>query len=225
MSASSQVNSFREKSEQSASTNHCLASNFVQRPPTTFVQDSLGGGTDWFSYSPDVSAGIWLDSTKSLAGEVADDAKAFGAIKTEKPNRFIVLFPADRELQCNSCANAKELIEANLAKRLKSDVTLTLRLDPSISTYEPSLPNAASQRSYLENSKLEVSSQKLNRRNVSVSVPPKTASGNDCGFTRQPSNLSFQEVRRQLEQNEIVKEIKEVFDAELSDVRKNSPNA
>ncbi|MBP5621660.1 MAG: hypothetical protein J6X44_06560, partial [Thermoguttaceae bacterium] len=137
-----------------------------------------------------------MDSTKTLEEPIASDAASFGAIRAERPNRFVVLFPSERTAQRDSCAKNEELIAANLEKKLNSSVSLTLVIDPSISNRVPSPSKATTRRQYGGSSEPAVSHTTPQNNFTPVSQNSFSEKRNN-GVARQASRASVQEIRRQ----------------------------
>lgn len=162
--------------------------------------------------------------TKTLEEPVASDAASFDVIRTERPNRFVVLFASDRTLQRDSCAKNEELIVANLEKRLNSSVSLTLVIDPSISN--PSSAKSSFRFPRRDNPEGNVQSfRQTPQNNVSPVAQNAFSEKRNYGGAGQTQRVNAQNLRRQFEQNEVVQEIKEVFEAELGEIKKSASNA
>ena len=206
-----------------------LGTSSSVRDDTIVISEKTSQGTpsmapEWLSYSQDVLANTWLDSTNALGVTVSSSATAFGAIRTESPDQFVVLFPTSSTLQRDYCENAKLEIAANLEKKLQSAVSLVLQTDPSISPYERSRANGKSYQPVQETHGSNGLSARGQNSNSFVANNQKDFSGNAAnGHDGQAPRVDINEIRRQFEQNEVVQEIKELFEAELGEIKMPAP--
>ena len=132
-------------------------------------------------------------------------ASAFSRIDVEAPNLFTVVFPVSKGPQRQYCEDEKGKITAKLSKILGCDVALRCLIDARASEtpndpQRPSNPNAYARSNY---------------PNRSYENRPNGVSRASMG--RQTPNLV------EIEKNETVRQIKEIFDAELFEVKSPPP--
>lgn len=199
---------------------------FDERIATCSVSKSENKSS-WLSFPENKLIDYWLSVTNTgviLPGH----AKTFGAIRTEAPNLFIVVFPKGHTTQKNYCENIKDKLATSLSQRLKSQITLQFLVDSSIS--KP-------QMTFSDEKTSDV------RDNLKIQQPIRCNSNSTISFAYEPNNVqipninpnrtnketvssrgNYRELTKEFAQNQVVLELKEFFNAELSDVKPPTPN-
>lgn len=187
--------------------------------------DSDADGAPWLALSPKELADAWLDATRGLGCILPAQAATFCEIKTESPNVFAVYFPGSRRGERNYCEREKERIDAALARRLGASVAVRCLLDPTktddAATRVPSDSNGRDGFNGFSGSDSAVSSS---RRDSSAPSSGSDRNGFNGGRPSSSGALpaaapGVRDLYRQLSQNEIVVELRELFEAELAEVK------
>lgn len=187
--------------------------------------DSDADGAPWLALSPKELADAWLDATRGLGCILPAQAATFCEIKTESPNVFAVYFPGSRRGERNYCEREKERIDAALARRLGASVAVRCLLDPTktddAATRVPSDSNGRDGFNGFSGPDSAVSSS---RRDSSAPSSGSDRNGFNGGRPSSPGALpaaapGVRDLYRQLSQNEIVVELRELFEAELAEVK------
>ncbi|MBP3530334.1 MAG: DNA polymerase III subunit gamma/tau [Thermoguttaceae bacterium] len=160
----------------------------------------------WLALSSQELADVWLDATRGLGCILPTQAATFCQVATEAPNFLLVSFPGSRRRERDYCEREKEKIDASLARRLGTSVSVRCLLDPSKTDADILGPEDA--------------------RGANLCGAP----GTDGRSPRQdrrgaPQTPGAQELYRRLVQHEAVLELRELFDAELTDVKPPRPSA
>ncbi len=160
----------------------------------------------WLERSPKDLEAVWLDATRGLGCILPTHAATFCAISTEAPNVFVVSFPGSKRQERQYCEREKEKIAASLAQRLGSPVAVRCLLDPT---------------------KTDADAHSAGFGDLTGAASDSGRNGFDnFNGRREPSNgarsapsPAVHDLYRQLAQNEIVLELRELFDAELAEVK------
>ncbi|MBQ9874026.1 MAG: DNA polymerase III subunit gamma/tau [Thermoguttaceae bacterium] len=172
-------------------------------------QSASPSNVGWISLPQETLIKYWLESTKSGV-VLPSKAATFGEIRAEYPDRFVVLFPEGRDEEKSYCESEKSKIAPKLSKKLGGAVTISCLIDPSVS---PRLQTN------------DVSSVQTPSPSAAISARPNSgfspvaSRANDPRDRRSSPRGDFQEIRREFEQNPTVQEIKELFDAELGEIK------
>lgn len=164
-------------------------------------------------------ASIWLEATRGLGCALSAQAAEFCAIRVEAPNSFVVYFPGDRRIQRDFCEREKSKIVANLVGKLGGAVVLRCLLDAARQATDASnWSNSASPASRSN------SSNPSNRDDRSFDAASESGgsfgrSSTSNGVAPSAPRENFRDVYRKIERNEVVRQIKELFDAELAEVK------
>ncbi|MBQ1277071.1 MAG: hypothetical protein IIY07_00335 [Thermoguttaceae bacterium] len=129
-------------------------------------------------------------------------------VATEAPNVFIVFFPGSRRRERDYCERAKDKIAASLARRLGASASVRYALDPTKTDADILVP--ASERGGLDGCGAPASGSRFPRSGERRPEPPAPG---------------VRDLYRQLVQNEVVIELRELFEAELADVKPPRPSA
>ena len=158
----------------------------------------------WLALSRKELADAWLDATRGLGCILPTQAATFCEVATEAPNALIVSFPGSRRQERDYCERAKEKIASALAQRLGSPVSVRCLLDPT-------------------------------KTDANVLAPSERNAVDGCGgpaFSSRPPQRraeapapALRDLYRQLVQNEVVIELRELFEAELTEVKPPRPSA
>ena len=154
----------------------------------------------WFALSSQELAAAWLDATRGLGCILPTQAATFCAVATEAPNVFIVSFPGSKRQEREYCEREKEKIGASLAQRLGAPVVVRCLLDPS---------------------KTDADVVASLGRGDSPNAPfPRSGERRPA-----PPTPGVRDLYRRLSQNEVVIELRELFDAELAEIKPPRPSA
>ncbi len=164
----------------------------------------------WLALSPKELAAAWLDATRGLGCILPAQAATFCSVATEAPDVFIVSFPGAKRQERDYCEREKEKIGASLAQRLGASATVRCLLDPSKT--DADILASASQRGSVGGFNDVNGAETGGRR------PRPTQRGPEAPAP------GVRDLYRRLAQNETVLELRELFDAELTDVRPPRPS-
>ncbi len=134
-------------------------------------------------------AQIWTEATKSGV-MLQNHASAFCELRAEPPRTLTVVFPKNRRMQRDYCENERGVIESRLASILGEAVSLRLITDPNVTAQDfEDVHDGKSKR------------QPVQKRESRAPV------------------ANFQELSRQVADSSVAQQIKEIFDARLSEVK------
>lgn len=142
----------------------------------------------WLDLPKEKLSQIWTQAT-SEGFMLPQQASSFCDVKTESPNVFVVVFPAERQLQRDFCEKERDAINARIAKQLGSSTVLRLVLDANAS----------------------IASCK--------SSPLKHNRNADSTNKRPVKSSDYQTLRQLIEKSEVAREIQNIFAAELSEIK------
>ena len=168
----------------------------------------------WLALSPKELADVWLAATRGLGCILPTLAATVCAVATEAPDVFIVYFPGSKRQEREYCEREKEKIGAALAQRLGAPASVRCLLDPSKTDADVLAPQGERD-----------GSGNFNGFNAS------NGAGTNERFSRPgerrdaPPAPGVRDLYRQLAQNEAVLELRELFEAELTDVKPPRPAA
>jgi len=170
----------------------------------------------WLALSSKELAAAWLDATRGLGCVLPTQAATFCSVATEAPNVFIVSFPGSKRQERNYCEREKEKIGASLAQRLGAPAAVRCLLDPSKTDADMFVSVSG-----------RVADASFNGRNdFNGSAGAET----DGRFSQSPQRRpaapapGVRDLYRRLAQNEAVVELRELFEAELTEVRPPRPS-
>jgi hypothetical protein len=163
----------------------------------------------WLALSQKELASAWLDATRGLGCILPTQAATFCAVATEAPNVLIVSFPGSKRQERDYCERAKDKIGAALAQRLGSPVSVRCALDATKTDADMLAP--ASERGA------------ANGFNVAPASGDRFSRSGDR--RAEAPGPGVRDVYRRLVQNEVVIELRELFEAELTDVKPPRPAA
>lgn len=172
----------------------------------------------WLSYSENQLCDYWQAATHTGV-VLPNHAGMFATVRTEAPNVFIVVFPADYEVQRNYCENEKEKIAAVLSKKLRSNVDLRLILDPTVSPRQRLEESTNYDRPVSDFASAESSClQAVDQSPRQYDAPRSNSKSRQGSSKSAPQRGNFHELIREFEQDDLVQELKELFEAEVSEV-------
>lgn len=172
---------------------------------------------DWLNLPESELRAIWLAATQSFGMMLSSSAATFCGIRAVAPDAFEVVFPGDGAMQRNFCSSEKAKIEPRLAEKLGGPVALhfstdaTKTLSDSLGAdYSDGAPSGFNGRSgsggYSSGDRSAPSGGSFNRQSRS----------NAAQVAPQPP---ARDLLRKLDGNDVVQEIKDLFEAELTEVR------
>ncbi len=161
------------------------------RPAVATYRDAA---PEWLDYSSENLATIWSEATN--AGVILPaQAQKFAKIVVEKPRNFVVVFSAANSVARDYCEGERDKIRAKLVERLQSDADLRLIVDPSIKEAPTPKPTGA-----------EATRER-------PSAPGASPTG------RSGARLNYRDLYRTAADSEVGRQIIELFEAELADVK------
>ncbi|MBQ6827183.1 MAG: DNA polymerase III subunit gamma/tau, partial [Thermoguttaceae bacterium] len=167
----------------------------------------------WLALSPKELAAAWLDATRGLGCILPTQAATFCAVATEAPNVFIVSFPGSKRQERDYCEREKGKIGASLAQRLGAPAEVRYLLDSSKTDADIHSSDARRDAS---------NAKGFNGFSVNDGFNEAETGGR---FSRPPQRRDeapapgVRDLYRQLAQNETVLELRELFEAELTEVK------
>ncbi|MBQ9801318.1 MAG: hypothetical protein IJO40_15465, partial [Thermoguttaceae bacterium] len=179
------------------------------------VSDS-NADAPWLALSSKELAAAWLDATRGLGCILPTQAATFCSVATEAPNVFLVSFPASKRQEREYCEREKEKIGASLAQRLGAPASVRCLLDPSKTDADVLAPSDGRD------------SFRANRVGDGFSRSNGAEfGGRSSRSERRPDDAApgVRDLYRQLVQNEAVVELRELFDAELTEIKPPRPSA
>ncbi|MBQ8363199.1 MAG: hypothetical protein IJX36_04635, partial [Thermoguttaceae bacterium] len=144
-------------------------------------------------------------------------AATFCAVATEAPDVFIVSFPSTKRQERDYCEREKDKIGASLAQRLGAPATVRCLLDPSKTDADMLAP--VSDRGVGGN--FNGFNNSNDRNNFNDAGGRSSQPGERRDAAPAPG---VRDLYRRLAQNEAVVELRELFDAELTEVRPPRPS-
>ena len=179
------------------------------------TESNVSVNSPWLAYSPDQLANIWLDTT-NFGVVLPGQASAFCAVRAEAPNQFIVSFPGGCSSQRDYCESEKGKIVNRLSDILGERVELRCIVDSTAVATSTAATNgyAPIYRGSPAPQANDVSERYVPNSSFRESpISPRSV-------PKRERAVNFQEVSRQLDKNEAVQQLKELFEAELSEVKK-----
>ncbi|MBR4834721.1 MAG: DNA polymerase III subunit gamma/tau, partial [Thermoguttaceae bacterium] len=166
----------------------------------------------WLGLSTKELANAWLDATRGLGCILPTHAATFCSVAAEAPDAFVVCFPGSKRQERDYCEREKEKIGASLAQRLGGPVSIRCLLDPTKTDAGAGFNGSAESNGF-------------NGRRLPSNGAGFNGSNNFNGG-RESSNASrpaptpgVRDLYRRLSQNEVVVELRELFEAELAEVK------
>ena len=163
----------------------------------------------WLALSPQELAAAWLDATRGLGCILPTQAATFCSVATEAPNAFIVSFPGSKRRERDYCESAKEKIGASLAQRLGTPVSVRCLLDPSKTDANTFVPVSERGDFNGSNNYDDFNGAGRSPRPTDRRPAPPAPGGRD--------------LYRRLAQNEAIVELRELFEAELTEIKPPRP--
>ena len=172
--------------------------------------DSPQTNVSWTSKSQEELAAIWREAADSDV-ELSRCASVFLEVKAEKPQTFVVVFPEGEEERQDFCERKRTTIESRLVAILGEPLVLRLTSNSS------GCVSALNSKGGLEPQQSENELQKHSEVSA-VDVP---VMGLDkSAIPPVPSN--YDELRREVSDSEVARQLQSIFGAELSDVKPTS---
>ena len=134
--------------------------------------------------------------------------------KAEPPQTLVVVFPENGKAQRDFCENERTTIESRLSDILEAPVILRFALRSSLERPAEN-PDDKIETPALENE---------NRKRNWVSPLGVSATENDQSAVVPSVRANYDELRRKVNSNEVARQIQDIFNAELSDLKQTSQN-
>ena len=170
----------------------------------------------WLALSSKELAAAWLDATRGLGCILPTQAATFCSVATEAPDVFIVSFPGSKRQERDYCEREKEKIGASLAQRLGASASVRCLLDPSKTDADILARSSERSPGGFNGSNNYGDCNDFNGAGGRSSRPGERRAA--------PPAPGVRDLYRQLAQNEAVVELRELFEAELTEVRPPRPS-
>lgn len=191
------------------------AQTYAETDESLKTESNVSVNSPWLSLSPEQLANIWLDTT-NFGVVLPGQASAFCSVRTEAPNQFIVSFPGGCSSQRDYCESEKGKIVNRLSDILGERVDLRCIIDSTVVATSTAAANGYTPVSF--------GNPAPQANDVSERYVPSSSfresSNSSRNVPKRERAVNFQEVSRQLDKNEAVQQLKELFEAELSEVKK-----
>lgn len=179
------------------------------------IESNVSINSPWLSFSPEQLANIWLDTT-NFGVVLPGQASAFCAVRAEAPNQFIVSFPGGCSSQRDYCESEKGKIVNRLSDILGERVDLRCIIDSTVVATSTAPANGYAPVSF---GNPAPQANDVSKR-YGPDSPFRESPNSPRSVPKRERTVNFQEVSRQLDKNEAVQQLKELFEAELSEVKK-----
>jgi hypothetical protein len=176
----------------------------------------------WLDLSAKELAAAWLDATRKLGCILPTQAATFCSVATEAPDVFVVSFPGSKRQERDYCEREKEKIGASLAQRLGASASIRCLLDPSKTDADILAPPSERGGANFNGSGNFSGGNGFNGPGGAEigGRSPRPAQGRNA-----PPAPGVRDLYRQLAQHEAVVELRELFEAELTEIKPPRPSA